>query len=172
MSVECFGSRDWLGNYVKINVGGSLFYTTISTLTREDSWVLLDRSGKHFHLILNYLRDGSVPLPDSRQDLEELLIETRFYCLEGLRRMCEEKLEKLVAETQEKPNAASIYIVKYPKVTKAIFASTKKPVVKLTMNRYNNVFSYTKYVNLCLLAHFYAFNSSFFYVVFMCPFAS
>ncbi|KAL5105595.1 Adenosylhomocysteinase B [Taenia crassiceps] len=161
MSVECFGSRDWLGNYVKINVGGSLFYTTISTLTREDSmlkalfsgrmdvktdddgWVLLDRSGKHFHLILNYLRDGSVPLPDSRQDLEELLIETRFYCLEGLRRMCEEKLEKLVAETQEKPNAASIYIVKYPKVTKAIFASTKKPVVKLTMNRYNNVFSYT-----------------------------
>ncbi|EUB59716.1 Adenosylhomocysteinase A [Echinococcus granulosus] len=161
MSVECFGSRDWLGNYVKINVGGSLFYTTISTLTREDSmlkalfsgrmdvktdddgWVLLDRSGKHFHLILNYLRDGSVPLPDNRQDLEELLVETRFYCLEGLRRMCEEKLEKLVAETQEKPNAASIYIVKYPKVTKAIFASTKKPVVKLTMNRYNNVFSYT-----------------------------
>ncbi|KAM3177615.1 BTB/POZ domain-containing adapter for CUL3-mediated RhoA degradation protein 3 [Hymenolepis weldensis] len=145
MSVECLGSRDWLGNYVKLNVGGSLFYTTISTLTREDSmlkalfsgrmdvktdddgWVLLDRSGKHFHLVLNYLRDGSVPLPDSRQDLEELLIETRFYCLEGLRRACEEKLEKMVAEeSQEKPNAASIYIVKYPKVTKAIFTSTKK----------------------------------------------
>lgn len=87
----------------------------------------MDRSGKHFHLILNYLRDGSVPLPDTRQDLEEVLIETRFYCLEGLRRVCEEKLEKVVAaETQEKPNAASIYIVKYPKVTKAIFASTKK----------------------------------------------
>ncbi|VDM27398.1 unnamed protein product [Hydatigera taeniaeformis] len=86
---------------------------------------------KHFHLILNYLRDGSVPLPDNRQDLEELLIETRFYCLEGLRRICEEKLEKLVAETQEKPNAASIYIVKYPKVTKAIFASTKKVILLL-----------------------------------------
>ena len=90
-------------------------------------WVLLDRSGKHFHLILNYLRDGSVPLPENRQDLEELLVETRFYCLEGLRRVCEEKLDKLVAEeSQEKPNAASIYIVKYPKVTKAIFSSTKK----------------------------------------------
>nr|CDS29275.1 BTB:POZ domain containing protein [Hymenolepis microstoma] len=162
MSVECLGSRDWLGNYVKLNVGGSLFYTTIATLTREDSmlkalfsgrmdvktdddgWVLLDRSGKHFHLILNYLRDGSIPLPDSRQDLEELLIETCFYCLEGLRRACEEKLEKMAAEeSQEKPNAASIYIVKYPKVTKALFASTKQPIVKLTMNRYNNVFSYT-----------------------------
>ncbi len=89
-------------------------------------WVLLDRSGKHFNTVLNYLRDGSVPLPDSPQELEELLVETRFYCLEGLRRMCEEKLEKLIADTQDKPHAASIIIVKYPKVTKAIFASTKK----------------------------------------------
>ncbi|VDD76244.1 unnamed protein product [Mesocestoides corti] len=113
----------------------ALFSGRMDVKTDDDGWVLLDRCGKHFNIILNYLRDGSVPLPDNRQDLEELLVETRFYCLEGLRRMCEEKLEKLVADTQDKPNAASIIIVKYPKVTKAIFASTKKPIVKLTMNR-------------------------------------
>lgn len=114
--------------------------TARKSLSCLTGWVLLDRSGKHFHLILNYLRDGSVPLPDSRQDLEELLIETRFYCLEGLRRMCEEKLEKLVAETQEKPNAASIYIVKYPKVTKAIFASTKKVLFLIFGNFLSHLF--------------------------------
>ncbi len=46
MAVDCFGSRDWLGNYVKLNVGGSLFYTTISTLTREDSMLKALFSGR------------------------------------------------------------------------------------------------------------------------------
>lgn len=46
MSVECCGSRDWLGNYVKLNVGGSLFYTTIATLTREDSMLKALFSGR------------------------------------------------------------------------------------------------------------------------------
>ncbi|BHF68308.1 BTB/POZ domain-containing adapter for CUL3-mediated RhoA degradation protein 3 [Sparganum proliferum] len=111
--------------------------------TDDDGWVLLDRSGKHFGTVLNFLRDGTVPLPDSRQDLEEILVEARFYCIEGLKNACEAKLEKLTQESQENHNVASIVIVKYPKVAKAIFASTKRPIVKLTMNRYNNVFSYT-----------------------------
>lgn len=90
-------------------------------------WVLLDRSGKHFGTVLNYLRDGTVPLPESRQELEELMVETQFYCLEGLRRTCEEKLEKLIADTKEEgPHVATILIVKYPEIAKAIFASTNK----------------------------------------------
>ena len=32
------------------------------------------RSGKHFGSILNFLRDGSVPLPDTRRELKELLV--------------------------------------------------------------------------------------------------
>ena len=68
--------------YVKLNVGGSLHYTTIGTLTKHDNmlramfsgrmevltdsegWILIDRCGKHFGTILNFLRDGDVPVPD------------------------------------------------------------------------------------------------------------
>ncbi len=32
---------------------------------------------KYFGTVLNYLRDGSVPLPEQRQELEELLAEAR-----------------------------------------------------------------------------------------------
>jgi len=66
--------------YVKLNVGGSLHYTTIGTLTKHDNmlramfsgrmevltdadgWILIDRNGKHFGSILNFLRDGQIPL--------------------------------------------------------------------------------------------------------------
>ncbi len=57
-------------------------------------WILVDRSGKHFGTILNYLRDGSVPLPESKQHLEELLAETKFYLLEELSNEINEQLSK------------------------------------------------------------------------------
>ena len=40
-------------------------------------WVLIDRSGKQFGLILNYLRDGSVSLPETKKECEELLAEAK-----------------------------------------------------------------------------------------------
>ena len=35
----------------------------------------LDRNGKHFGSILNFLRDGQIPLPDTRRELLELQAE-------------------------------------------------------------------------------------------------
>lgn len=112
--------------YVKLNVGGSLHYTTIGTLTKHDTmlramfsgrmevltdsegmknvwklsfwnesilhillltrlgWILIDRSGKHFGTILNFLRDGSAPLPESPREIAELLAEAKYYCVAEL----------------------------------------------------------------------------------------
>ena len=85
--------------YVKLNVGGSLHYTTIGTLTKGDNmlramfsgrmevltdtegWILIDRCGKHFGTILNFLRDGNVPLPETRTELSELRAEAKYFCL-------------------------------------------------------------------------------------------
>ena len=39
---------------------------------------MIDRDGKHFSTVLNYLRDGSVPLPESHVECEELLVEARL----------------------------------------------------------------------------------------------
>ncbi|XP_074601604.1 BTB/POZ domain-containing adapter for CUL3-mediated RhoA degradation protein 3-like [Brevipalpus obovatus] len=102
-----------LGNHVKLNVGGSPFFTTIGTLTKYDSmirsmfsgrysiktdpkgWVMIDRSGKHFEKILNFLRDGSVPLPETKIELEEFLVEAKFYQIRELIGKVEEKISQI-----------------------------------------------------------------------------
>lgn len=66
------------GKYVKLNVGGYLYMTSIATLTKRDGmlkamfsgslepkrdsegFVCIDRDGRLFVTILNYLRDGSL----------------------------------------------------------------------------------------------------------------
>ena len=47
-------------------------------------FVVIDRSGKHFGVILNYLRDGDVALPESQRELQEQLAEAEYYRVEGL----------------------------------------------------------------------------------------
>ncbi|XP_048321368.1 FH protein interacting protein FIP2 [Ziziphus jujuba] len=89
---------------VRLNIGGKKFCTTIDTLTQrepdsmlaamftgrrtisqdpENGFVFVDRDGKHFRHILNWLRDGAVPvLKDSQY--AELLREAGYYQLFGL----------------------------------------------------------------------------------------
>ncbi|KAG7033659.1 FH protein interacting protein FIP2, partial [Cucurbita argyrosperma subsp. argyrosperma] len=89
---------------VRLNIGGKKFRTTLDTLTQrepdsmlaamfsgrhtlcqdpDEGSVFLDRDGKHFRHILNWLRDGIVPtLPDS--EIAELLREAEYYQLLGL----------------------------------------------------------------------------------------
>ncbi|GAV82777.1 Pentapeptide domain-containing protein/K_tetra domain-containing protein/Pentapeptide_4 domain-containing protein [Cephalotus follicularis] len=89
---------------IRLNIGGKKFCTTIDTLTQrepdsmlaamfsgrhtlcqdsDNGYVFLDRDGKHFRHILNWLRDGVVPtLTDS--EYSELLREAEYYQLLGL----------------------------------------------------------------------------------------
>lgn len=57
-------------------------------------WILIDRCGTHFGTILNFLRDGSVALPDSTKGIAELLAEAKYYCLTELAEFCERALLK------------------------------------------------------------------------------
>lgn len=59
---------------------------------------MIDRCGKHFGTILNYLRDNSVALPESSKSVAELLAEAKFYCLTDLADFCERALHKLEPE--------------------------------------------------------------------------
>jgi BTB/POZ domain-containing adapter for CUL3-mediated RhoA degradation protein len=102
--------------YVKLNVGGRLFSTSIDTLTKQDNmlramfsgrmdvitdsdgYILIDRSGKHFELILNYLRDEDTQCfsmnleGKSEIELYEMLKEAKFYCIQPLISMIEQKI--------------------------------------------------------------------------------
>ncbi|KAL4658348.1 BTB/POZ domain-containing adapter for CUL3-mediated RhoA degradation protein 1 [Arapaima gigas] len=144
--------------YVKLNVGGSLHYTTVQTLSKEDSllhrmctgaapvttdsegWVVLDRSGRHFGLVLNFLRDGYVPLPESQRELEEVLAEAQYYRVQGLVQHCLAALKKLRDGFE---GSCRIPMITSPKEEQRMITSCRKPVVKLQNNRGNNKYSYT-----------------------------
>merc|ERR1712179_524868 len=167
-SNECKAEGSKLRNanpsqYVKLNVGGSLHYTTIGTLTKHDNmlramfsgrmevltdaegWILIDRCGKHFGTILNFLRDGDVPMPDSRRETLELQAEAKYYCIEELNEICEKAVKNM-----KKDNLSDVEpICRVPLITSVkeeqalIQANSMKPVVKLLINRHNNKYSYT-----------------------------
>lgn len=89
---------------VKLDVGGHLFSTSLTTLKRdpdsmlavmfsgrhellqEDGTFFLDRDGTYFRHILNFLRDGFQPdtLPQDEVALKEIQTEANFYQLNGL----------------------------------------------------------------------------------------
>lgn len=68
-------------------------YTSPSYPPSTAGWILIDRCGKHFGTILNYLRDGAVPLPESRREIEELLAEAKYYLVQGLVEECQAALQ-------------------------------------------------------------------------------
>ena len=49
---------------------------------------------KHFGTVLNYLRDGSAPLPEQRQELEELLAEAKYFLVSELVAQAEDALKQ------------------------------------------------------------------------------
>ncbi|KAB0394466.1 hypothetical protein E2I00_014487, partial [Balaenoptera physalus] len=157
--------------YVKLNVGGALYYTTMQTLTKQDTmlkamfsgrmevltdsegWILIDRCGKHFGTILNYLRDGAVPLPESRREIEELLAEAKYYLVQGLVEECQAALQvgitlspRHVLFQQNKDTYepfCKVPVITSSKEEQKLIATSNKPAVKLLYNRSNNKYSYT-----------------------------
>lgn len=88
---------------VSLNIGGEIYTTTLDTLTRcRDSMlgamfsgqiptlrdnrgnIFIDRDGKVFRYILNYLRSGFLDLPDSFSELKLLRREADFFQIRPL----------------------------------------------------------------------------------------
>ncbi|NWH76747.1 BACD3 protein, partial [Piaya cayana] len=145
--------------YVKLNIGGALYYTTMQTLTKQDTmlkamfsgrmevltdsegWILIDRCGKHFGTILNYLRDGAVPLPESRREIEELLAEAKYYLVQGLVDECQAALQQ---NKDAYEPFCKVPVITSSKEEQKLIATSNKPAVKLLYNRSNNKYSYTR----------------------------
>lgn len=101
---------DW--KYVRLDVGGQVYTTSKQTLTRfedtflaklilpendhrksEYDYIAIDRDGKHFGAILEYLRDSLNLIGWTEDDLNELGKEADFYGLTGLEQMIEDKIK-------------------------------------------------------------------------------
>ncbi|GMS88233.1 hypothetical protein PENTCL1PPCAC_10408 [Pristionchus entomophagus] len=166
-SISRLSSHDGLASnvadnrYVKLNVGGTLFHTTIDTLSKhdsmlramfsgrvpvvkdEDGWVLIDRSGKHFAAILDFLRDGSIPIPDCRVEVEQIKREAQYYCLQDLIVQCQTWLDAHPRFDLEMPLIHRVPTVYTRQDAEALIKQSNRPVIKLFINRHNNKYSYT-----------------------------
>jgi len=91
------------GDVVTLNVGGKTFVTTWDTLTKQQESMLsamfagqmpvkldhngsvfIDRDGKHFKKILNYMRNNSFHPPLDKSKCYEMYKEAEFYQLKGM----------------------------------------------------------------------------------------
>jgi hypothetical protein len=102
---------------IKIDVGGTIFSTSLATLQRdpntllaamfsgrheieldeEDNSYFIDRDGTFFRFILNFLRDGYVEqgvLPNDSNVLREILREAKHYQVAELVSFLEEQLQR------------------------------------------------------------------------------
>ncbi|KAI8073478.1 BTB/POZ protein [Gilbertella persicaria] len=97
--------RTFQNEKVKLNVGGQLFETSLTTLRKDPNSMLatmfgehsqmipdaddsyfIDRDSTYFRLVLNYLRDLRIPsgITDDPKVMDELMQEAKFYRLYDL----------------------------------------------------------------------------------------
>jgi len=88
---------------LRLDVGGYKFSTTLTTLTsdpnsmlaamfsgrfpvekNEEGCVFIDRDGRYFYHILNWLRNGTLPPFESPGEHESLLMEAKYYQIASL----------------------------------------------------------------------------------------
>lgn len=91
-------------------------------------------------MILNFLRDGSVPMPDNHRELVELLAEAKYFLVQDLIESCECALKK---PEKDKEAICRVPLITSAREEQQLISSTAKPVVKLLINRHNNKYSYT-----------------------------
>jgi len=122
-----------------------MFSGRMDISTDAEDWVLIDRDGKHFGLLLNFLRDGDVDLPDEQRELREILREAQYFCIQVLIQRIEARLAAPSSWGVVLPgNQANVILINRnsQQASEAIIKSGA-PVVKFTMNRHNNKYSYT-----------------------------
>ncbi|XP_060525099.1 BTB/POZ domain-containing protein KCTD12 [Cylas formicarius] len=114
MSSNCVGTADF-PTVIDLNVGGVFYTTSLKTLTSQEESQLfnlftgkepverdakgryfLDRDGVLFRYVLDFLRDGTIVLPDCFREKERLKREAEKYQLHAL-------VDAVVGEGRSRP---------------------------------------------------------------------
>jgi len=132
---------------VSLNVGGKGLTTTRTTLgmcsyfakllkhddlgtllaKRDDKGaIFVDRNGETFAMVLDYLRDGALPVLDCADSLRRLLTDAEYYGVDELARACEVRLAELQGEDQRPINVTVTLPPPTTKGTSSVVAKTPK----------------------------------------------
>ena len=141
---------------VNLNIGGHKFTTSLQTLRsdpssmlgvmfsgrhpiikQDDESIFIDRDGRHFHAILNYLR-GTITsvkqLPDDKLTLSDLSTEAEYYQLQGLHEMINPKQKVLKPIEKENGSLNQSYLDQRFKI---LSDGSKKTISDTILRNYN-----------------------------------
>ncbi|CAL2033842.1 unnamed protein product [Caenorhabditis brenneri] len=144
---------------VSLNIGGVVFQTTKSTLTKFDGFfksmieselstslnlsapIFIDRDPNNFRLILNFMRDGDVALPDTEKELIEICYEAQYYLLDGLIEKCAQKLRLQTPEVKLNIGGVHFEITKSTLTNcDGIFKTLVKTIPQNVQNESSSIF--------------------------------
>jgi len=111
----------------------------------SEGFHLIDRNGKLFGYILDYLRDGTVTLPPDLFTTQQLLKEAEFYAIQGLVDLCRESIDLLIPNPNHTEPMCQVPMITSLAEEQTLIGQSNKPVVKLLYNRGNNKYSYTSH---------------------------
>ncbi|NXY37297.1 BACD3 protein, partial [Pomatorhinus ruficollis] len=135
--------------YVKLNVGGALYYTTMQTLTKQDTMLKAMFSGRMEVLTDSEGEDRDHPnalrvLPGQGNSLffpdSLLLFMGKLFLIQLLIREC--SLRQCPNKDAYEP-FCKVPVITSSKEEQKLIATSNKPAVKLLYNRSNNKYSYT-----------------------------
>jgi hypothetical protein len=112
---------------IKLNVGGVFYTTSSATLSKfegflsslvsgkwkavldEDGYIFIDRDGKMFKYVLEYLRSNAICAKRKSEDFwDRLLLEAEFYQILSLIKYVKSMVETTEADTSDTPNTSII----------------------------------------------------------------
>jgi len=116
--IECMIGRE----PIRLSIGGKTYTTSVETLTKDKDSMLaamfsgrfplkpdkdgvhfIDRDGKNFRHILNFLRDDRFPALEDKYFIEDLYYEAKFYQITALIDYCEGKFNFNTPATKSFP---------------------------------------------------------------------
>ncbi|XP_063729294.1 BTB/POZ domain-containing adapter for CUL3-mediated RhoA degradation protein 2-like isoform X2 [Symsagittifera roscoffensis] len=168
------------GKFVRLNVGGRFFQTTVDTLTNQESmfsammsgrmdlvadeegWILIDRDGTYFEHILNFFRDGTLCVENlSDKELHSILTEANFYSIGVLVNLLQQTVEDRHSTHVKNFSPKEVKLVPFictKQLDESSLFETGKAAVKFLCNRQNNKYSYTSQSDENLLKNIELFD--------------
>eukprot|EP01084_Bolivina_argentea_P252570 423954_1 len=100
-----------LSGIIRLNVGGRNSMMGGQNGEPGNKEIFIDRNGLRFGTVLDYMRDRRLPSFKHAWQYEEILMEAKFFQLDGLVTLCENLIKELTEKKNESTRSAVMEII-------------------------------------------------------------